>query len=361
MRPDTDGTIGTRDRTPSKSQSTSGTVLGSRFIVGNSRGGTSWLARCLVLHPDAVAFGETAYWGRGWVEPHEDGLYYDEHVARVLVQQKRATWSTTVGSGPGRLRNLKKEEREQFLDDVFSSVQTPIAPGALFERLERAIADREGKRYTIEKTPHHVMWVDRILRELPDARFVALQRDPYTFTRSYKHQGDRRDEVQRKRFARRYHPVSCAMLWRGVARSADAIKRRHPERVLVISFEDMEQHNEETLAEIQRFFGLEVHRLTLSEGGGEARNSSFPSGKAPELSGGEIMWLNLVAGKDFRRFGYAPRRSQFDPVGFVYWTIRLPVWAIANIRGVHERTAGNMFRYLVRWLRPVRPSAYGEA
>jgi hypothetical protein len=34
-----------------------------RFIVGLPRAGTTWMCRSLNEHPDAVAFGDTMFWG----------------------------------------------------------------------------------------------------------------------------------------------------------------------------------------------------------------------------------------------------------------------------------------------------------
>ena len=39
------------------------------FIVGHSRGATTWMSKCLGKHPDVALFGKVSYLGRKFVSP----------------------------------------------------------------------------------------------------------------------------------------------------------------------------------------------------------------------------------------------------------------------------------------------------
>jgi hypothetical protein len=322
-----------------------------RFIVGMSRAGTTWLSKCLNEQPDAAVFGETAYWGRGFVPPRADGSYGPEELRRVRQWLKTATWIIgLVGQGPGMLRRLTLQNLPDFIDQVMDDVQPPVTPAELYRLLCERVGRFEGKPIVIEKTPHHVNWIDRITAALPESRFVVMVRDPYSFMLSYKHQGDRKAEPVRQKYRLRIHPFGCAMVWRTFMRAAQAAVKRHPDRTLLVRFEDITRDPAGQLARVQTFLGLERAAVTDRI---PPDNTSFPQGHRPELTDADLFWMRALAGRDVRACGQALRRPRFGwPV---LWSIlTAPVWAVRNAIDMRRIIAGPSWRYLWRWLFPPR-------
>jgi hypothetical protein len=328
------------------------------FIVGMSRAGTTWLAKCLNEHPHAVVFGETAFWGRGYVAPGADGLYGAEHLRAVRAWLDRADWlRPMVGAAPGCYRTVRMEDGPRLLDRALGQALAPLTPAQLFTRIASAIGDAEGKPFAIEKTPHHVNWIGRIFAAMPKSRFVVMLRDPFEFMLSYKHQGDRLPESTRREFESRYHPFGCAVVCRGYLRAAERAAQRFPDRVLIVRFDELTRSPATQLDRVQRFLGLEPVDLA---GRVPPDNTSFPAEAAgdgaarPALRGEDVFWMSTIAGRDIHAFGAAPPRVSREPLRVIGSMLTLPAWALRNLRSMRGVTSGSIWSYLGRWWRPDR-------
>ena len=123
---------------------------------------------------------------------------------------------------------------------------------AWFEAFCRLWAARAGKPRWGEKTPRHVYRIPDILARYPEARVIAMIRDPRAIAASYrdwKNQGGfdlDRDTGHREALALEeararssYHVVIQSLLWRGVANAALGARDRFgPTRVWVQRYED---------------------------------------------------------------------------------------------------------------------------
>lgn len=335
----------------------------ARFIMGMSRAGTNWMARCLNEHSAVVVFGETSYWGKHYVEPDASGLYQEEHLDAVFAHLYRLAWDATLGStpgeqSPGRLKRLTLEGVHAMLDRLRSSLQPPLSPAELFLKLGEAFAQEERKTIAIEKTPHHVNWPDRIFSAYPAAKAVVHIRDPYSFMLSYKHQGDRWRPASRKRFKQLYHPIGCALVWKGYARSCLAALERYPDNCIVVRYEDIQSNPHSVLAAVQRHFNLQIEPLAERV---PRTNSSFATASRPPLSRADIFWMNVLAGSLITKAKYHVRRAGVRSVLSVSLSLlRLPLWAARCYMHMSKTTSGSTMRYILRWLgvygrRPAAP------
>jgi len=331
-------------------------VAAARFIVGMSRAGTTWLCKALNEHPQVAAFGESMFFGRNWVEPTGEGRYGPEEIARVraALLSHGTFLISVIGAGAGCLRRTGETDAKPILDAAIGRTDLRPTPGELFLALARGVAEHEGKTVWVEKTPHHLNWMDRILREVADARFVVMRREPYGFMLSYKHQGDRQIDPIRRAFERRYHPFGCAMVWRGFLRAAREAAERHGDRVLSVEFNDLRSDPGSTLDRVQAFFGL--RRVDLANAV-PPDNTSFPAGSRPALRGEDYFWLHLVAGSAMRDAGYARKKGPSEPLRVVWSFLRLPIWAAVNLIELRGRTSGSLVRYLARWVNPAKAAA----
>lgn len=322
------------------------------FVVGMPRAATRWLCHCLNAHPNAAAFGETLYWGRRYVEPKPDGRY-------TLGQRRRAVDHLRSGfcvqrySGdtPGALKSVRDTTFSDLLDDAFADAPERLTPGETFQYIVDAIGRVENVPLVVEKTPHHLNWIDRIISELPAARFIIMTREPYSFMLSYKHQGDRMKAPVRREFERRYHPLAAAIVWRSSMICAQAAQHRLPERTHMVSHEALRERPDEVLAGVQQFLSLEVQPLAARV---PPVNTSFPEGERPALRAEDIFWMNLIAGRTIRASGFERRSTPRGLWPILRSFLVLPMWAARNMLSMRRIVGGSLIAYCWRWIRPVR-------
>lgn len=318
------------------------------FIVGMSRAATTWLAKCLNEHSQTAVFGENGYWGKLYVEPAEGGRYSAAQVGEILAQQKDGRMVlSVVGEGPGTLRTVTTENIGEFLEGEYDRLAPPVTPGELYSASLAAVARAESKPLAVDKTPQNVYWISRILKEMPHARFLSMLREPYGFMLSYKFQGKRSGGDLWKAFRRLYHPIACAFVWRAYVRASLSAQAQHADRVLLVRFSEVREQRDDVLRRVQEHFALDAEDLA---GRVPPDNTSFPSGQRPELSAGEVFWMNRVGGRVMRKARFERRASGFHPIQALIPLLTLPIWVIRNAGPFRREMNISVIRYVVRLL-----------
>lgn len=299
------------------------------LVVGIARAGTRWMVEALHAHPSIAAFGETSFWGRRFVSPGPTGRYDPPSLARLATRMAGANLQSTP---------LQRSSGE-LLGEALDNVGEQPTPREVFDALVSAVGRAEGKELVVEKTPHHVNWLQRIRAAYPHVPVIVMVREPYGFMLSYKHQGERKGGPVGERFGARYHPAACAVVYRRSLKSAlDALADA---QTLRIEFDSLRTAPEETLADVQRFLGVTELPLAV-----RATNSSFTSGPRPTLDPIDVFWMNCLAGGTIRRAGYGLQKSSVG-MGVVLCSLAsLPSWFKA-IRATRDLPLG----YLARWFR----------
>lgn len=319
------------------------------FVVGMSRAGTTWAIKMLNQHPSVAAFGETLYWGRHFVPPGPDGCYSSAE-AKEMIGRFKTKRLEPAESGPGCLSDAVRMDLPRLIDESFPTPPDNISPGALFRNLCAVICAAERKTVAVEKTPHHLHWIDRIVTELPDARFIVMVREPYGFVLSYKYQGEQSDQATRILFERSYHPFAAAMVWRSYMRSVRSVRQRYSERVLVVDLKEVKERPVDVLKGMLDFLQVAPFEFDLAE---DKYNSSFARMNKPEMAPEDIFWTNLLARKYFADFGVSRRASiaSFgDFLAVAFSVIRLPIWAIATYSHYRKRFPYSFWRHLWRMI-----------
>ena len=329
------------------------------FIVGTSRGGTTFMNKVLNLHPEVASFGESAFFGRLWAEPAGGGgRYAPEQAAEQLDFFARSRWGPDRGEAGTIAPWIGRRDPRwvQLLTRLAAERGLPGAggtPRGLFDLLCRAMCEANGKRLAVEKTPHHLGATDRIERFYPEARYVLMVRDPLAFARSYKNQGRQFSAEAAERGRRAYHPVAVALLWRGYARQAIGLMRRCPDRVLRVTLDDLRRDEAGTLDRVQRHLGLDPVPLA-----GRVAPDNSSTGEAVggieslDLTAGERFWLARLAGREAAELGFDLPTTGGGAAGAIGHAVTLPAWGLRNLARYRRGVRGSVFKHAMRYLRP---------
>lgn len=328
------------------------------LILGMSRGGTTWMSMVLNGHPDAAVIGETGFWGKAYLTPNAQGQYDKDQLIKLRYHMLNTMVNTCGGEGgmigetPGKLKRVTPSTWVKIVEDLFGEVKPGVRPGDVFQKLCFAVAQMEGKVHCIEKTPHHINWTDRILREMPNTQMIVMVRGPYSFMRSYKHQADRREGDSAKSFKRLYHPIGCALVWRSYWRSISALKKRHPENTLIIEHERIKSDPNIVAVEAQKHFGLNIIEDLASRV--SQVNSSFPGNSSPNLSSGDLFWMRFVCKKEILDSGHdiQPFVSKISDLKNLAYTFFSAVpWACRAMLAMRKMVKGNYMAYALTFFK----------
>jgi hypothetical protein len=271
------------------------------FVVGPDRSGTSLMFAFLASHPSVSMVRRTNMW-RYFHKRYGD-LGAAENFERCLSDMARYN----------RMRHLQPD-RERIRREFLAGEPSY---GRLFALFHAHNAERRGKPRWGDKSLHTEHYTDQVLHEFPAAKIIHMVRDPR----------DRYASV-RKRFGRDVARVGAATArWLFSMRVARRNLRRHPQSYLIVRYEDLAREPEQTMQRVCAFIGepYTPEMLTM-EGAPEHRdkggNSSFgaitpgvistgPIGRYRSvLTGPEIEFIQLWAGRDMLAFGYQPEPAQ---------------------------------------------------
>ena len=320
-----------------------------RLVVGMSRGGTTALTVALNEDPRVAAFGETAFWGRLWVPPEAGGRY---GVAQIRLIASRLRGMRCVPFGDDGLVQ-DGLTLGAAMADAIEAMPAPSSPGEVFRAMGRAVAAACGRSVFVEKTPHHLMHLDRIFAHDPEARVVVMLRAPEQFLRSYKHQGDRKPEPARSNFHRLYHPMVAAMICRGSLRAAAHAVRSHAGRVRISDIEAIRRDPATELGAIRTHLRLPSFedaaiKQVNSSFEGEGRSSKDGS---TSLRAVERTWLALLCGRPARSLGFATPSLGWGVLAIPWSIAMLLPWFLRNRAMLGGMDRGGIRGLLRRWAR----------
>ena len=204
-------------------------LLSPIFIVGAGRSGTTWLQRLLLELPEVIGGQESTF-------------FYMFNQAFSAVEDNQSD-VRKVGLSSYWLEN----EFDEAMREIWLKTFMPM------------FAQKPGATVLLEKTPGNALYMDRIARFLPQARFIHLIRDSRAVTASLIAAG--------KGWGSNWAPgnTKSAALewWRMVTAARDAGVARDPQRYMEIHYEDLHSDAVAELGRLVSFIGLPASSAEL--------------------------------------------------------------------------------------------------
>ncbi len=285
------------------------------FVVGAPRTGTTLVKEILNRHPDVHLFDEVHFFERVWDDRGRLGDLADP-ASRARAIERVLDIVRRFGSDADVAAELTAAEYDARL----------VAAGPTYPNLARVLfttqAARKGAAVWGDSSPQDILYLATILAWWPDARIVALVRDPRGFLSSYKNYHRRNVATYRER----YNPLPVSMLWRSYMTALlEAEKAPWASAVLRFRYEDLVADPEAAVRRLAAHAGvsfdpamLQVERANTSfvPDGGAAPKGIFDTSKdrwRTELTPTEIWLGERIFGPVMAPLGYEAVSSGTTP------------------------------------------------
>jgi len=207
------------------------------FIVGNSRSGTTMMARIIGNHPDVFTFNEIHFFEQLW-SGYRDGEYFskDESIKLMsrLIHIQREGYYTKVDVN--KYRNEAANCIESFKGDQ-------LHPLRIYEEFLYYETKLNGKTIPCEQTPRNVFYISEIIDAFPEVWIINMIRDPRDVLISQKYKWKRRylgdsdtPLYESIRSWINYNPITISKLWNS---SINAVRKMGDcDNLLSMKYED---------------------------------------------------------------------------------------------------------------------------
>jgi hypothetical protein len=223
------------------------------FVVGVHRSGTTWLANALCNHSRVYGVQQAKHYGivESWLFSHVDGRFGDiqvpENYHALLDALKRLEYMRCSGIDVDSLRDWQPESYATFFRRLYAEIVPAQMAGG----------------YWLEKTPVHTLYIEKLLRDFPQAKFIGISRSIRETVRSN----------LEMRFSNAPTPprITSGMLaksayhWGKYQKYLHHFQRRMPERIYLITYEDLARETAPTLASCLDFLQLRWEDAVLEQ------------------------------------------------------------------------------------------------
>ncbi len=270
---------------------------GPVFVAGIERSGTSLIYALLASHPNIAMTRRTNLWR--FFNNRFGDLRRPDNFERCLDAMARYKRLQAIGIDPERVR------REFWLGEP--------SYGRLFRLLAEHYLEKVGKPRWGDKSLYTERYLDDVFAVYPTAKVIHMVRDPRD-----------RYASARKRWSSGRGGVGVGTAkWLASVRWANLNQQRYPSQYMVVRYETLAAHPEETLREVCAFIGEEYSPAMLSMDGARGfretgGNSSYGRREAGRISTqsvgrfrqvmtkSEIAFMQAWTGAGMAAFGYEP-------------------------------------------------------
>lgn len=211
------------------------------FVIGKQRSGTTWLGNLIGGHPDIAGIQDTSHYGI------RESRYFNLFYGRYGDLRKKPNFiefvQVVTATDYFHLAGATKE----FLYSLNSRK---------YEDILRLVMDRYADEcscnFWVEKTPTHALWIDKLAQFYPDAKFVAIKRNPEAVVASSLRRGYH-NSIRSRKFRIAQIVLDRTYLEKFINRFA----RQSSDRIIRLSYEDLVSNTQAELIRICEFLGIQ--------------------------------------------------------------------------------------------------------
>lgn len=274
-----------------------GTKRNSVVVVGLPRSGSSFLSHVLSQVPGWYVFDDL-YLARAARQAKATGPLNDADLDHLLEFLGWQIWARKR-YGTYAIPNMTEEEIEPMnaaLRETFAG--KGITWTDLQEEWLIRLGERSGAVNWGFKMPGAFRQLESLLKTYPEMKVVFLMRSPEKVMASYKHLPEESEDGN----ADQYHPVTHSVYWRMAARAWLDAKKRWPERVMLLRFEDLVADPTAAGKSLAAHLEAPIPDVITAP---ERPNSSF-SGKRAGLTRLEQKIVHVITASERKALGFAP-------------------------------------------------------
>ncbi len=258
----------------------------SFFVVGYPRSGTTLLASLLNRHSCISIPPETQFF-RVFLEDEDVSLCHT--VDDIL--EFYCNYPRIIDMG------LKPEDFLQYRD--FISRDTTNLLSASLE----VFAKKQGKKIVGEKSPAHLLYWKTIIRSYPDAKIICIVRDGRDCILS---------NVKQKWTSQ--NPYKHAAEWGAYTREYARLSSMHPDKVILIKFEELLHSTEKVLDGVCDFIGCCYEETQLDSQGDDSTVPAWEKKWKKGASGAPdasrvLAWKEAGDDVEMKRLSYIMKNS----------------------------------------------------
>ncbi|MHC5100399.1 MAG: sulfotransferase family protein, partial [Planctomycetota bacterium] len=222
------------------------------FILGKHRSGTTFLSNLLMDHPKIAAIfwvskkdnliggiAESGFFQ--YIDGRYDNLESYENYIEFASVLSQAQYFKLAGSS---------------IEEILSFY--PADYPTVFRKIMDRYADNQNAAYWMEKTPAHTLKADIIKSYYPDAKFIGIIRDEVDSGISSLHLKNLQDK---SKFLRIFLLLFITFRKYFFDKTMLKLKKKFPDDVLILSYENLVDNNEKKMTELCQFLGVEKKDL----------------------------------------------------------------------------------------------------
>lgn len=312
--------------------STSDNINPPVFITGNSRSGTTMMSRILGNHDLVFSFQELHF--------------FDELTTSSTVfaetEKQEALKLFAILLSIQRDGYFGSRKTAPFIEEAQAALnaETGHSKSEVYKQFLYYETKREHKSIPCDQTPQNIFSIDQIIRIFPDARIIAMVRDPREVLLSQKFKWKRRKLsggkiplIESIRSRINYHPVTISKIWRSVMLQIN--KYESLPNLLVIRYEDLIRTPETTIQKVCVHIGIGFQSSMLdipvvgSSNFSDSNNRGIDSAKSKQwekggLSMTEIEICQRINSGLMKQYHYDPVETGASPISVWAYKISRP-------------------------------------
>ena len=222
--------------------------------------------------------------------------YIKDLISRRIDKDKYEPGDTGVIECGVKLNESQKLQINNFIDDYSQENSEDWA--TVLQNIMGFSADTGRNKIWGYNTPQDYLNIELLQAKFPRAKFIFVLRKPKSMLSSYKNIFKHEDNNNSRW---RYHPILQSLAWQASARTFQKFKESNPEQFLLVRYEDMLSHTNDTFSEIGKFLEVEFPHLDLND---FPNNSSFNNNDYTDLCDTEIWLGEKVVKQEMSSLGY---------------------------------------------------------